>query len=157
MKNDVSFIIDSNMCLYEHQASYCPNMPLRGFLYFADLYKKHVRNVELSSNRRIMIPAPYYIVFSNGCEKKEEVIAMSIYEYNEEYVKKALYEDGMEAGYDKGMEAGYDKGKIDGVGEMLVKNVDAVIKNLQTDTKRACEILGTTVEKYEEAKNKLGK
>lgn len=149
MKNDVSFIIDSNMCLYEHQASYCPNMPLRGFLYFADLYKKHVRNVELSSNRRIMIPAPYYIVFSNGCEKKEEVIAMSIYEYNEEYVKKALYEDGMEAGY--------DKGKIDGVGEMLVKNVDAVIKNLQTDTKRACEILGTTVEKYEEAKNKLGK
>ena len=47
MKNDVSFIIDSNMCLFEHQSSYCPNMPLRGFLYFADLYKKHIRDVEL--------------------------------------------------------------------------------------------------------------
>ena len=35
MKNDVSFIIESNMCLYEHQSSYCPNMPLRGFFYFS--------------------------------------------------------------------------------------------------------------------------
>ena len=26
MKNDVSFVIDSNLCLYEHQSTCCPNM-----------------------------------------------------------------------------------------------------------------------------------
>lgn len=38
MKNDVSFLLDSRMNLYEHQSSYNPNMPLRGFFYFAKLY-----------------------------------------------------------------------------------------------------------------------
>ena len=32
MKNDLSFIIDSRLSLYEHQSTYNPNMPLR-FLY----------------------------------------------------------------------------------------------------------------------------
>lgn len=39
MRNDVSFVIDSSMSLYEHQSSYCPNMPLRGLLYFTDRIK----------------------------------------------------------------------------------------------------------------------
>ena len=39
-KNDVSFLIDKTLSLYEHQSSYNPNMPLRGFLYYADLYRK---------------------------------------------------------------------------------------------------------------------
>lgn len=30
MKNDISFIVGSDMCLYEHQSTVCPNMPLRG-------------------------------------------------------------------------------------------------------------------------------
>lgn len=32
MRNDISFLIDLDMNLYEHQSSYCPNMPLRGLL-----------------------------------------------------------------------------------------------------------------------------
>ena len=36
MKNDLSFIIDSRLSLFEHQSTYNPNMPLRGFLYFSD-------------------------------------------------------------------------------------------------------------------------
>ena len=36
---------------------------------------------------------------------------MSIYEYNEEYAKKANFEAGEEAGYAKGEEAGYVKGE----------------------------------------------
>lgn len=35
-------------------------------------------------------------------EQKAEVIAMSIYEYNEEYVRKTLFEDGKETGYNQG-------------------------------------------------------
>lgn len=72
MKNDVSFIIDYNMCLFEHQSTYCPNMPLRGFLYFADLYKKLIKDMDLSISRHIKIPTPHYVVFYNGSEKKEE-------------------------------------------------------------------------------------
>lgn len=39
-------------------------------------------------------------------EQKAEVIAMSIYEYNEEYVKRVLYEDGYDNGYNKGFSEG---------------------------------------------------
>ena len=38
-------------------------------------------------------------------EQKAEVIAMSIYEYNEEYVRKTLFEDGMEQGITQGVKA----------------------------------------------------
>ena len=182
MKNDLSFIIDSSMCLYEHQSSDCHNMHLRGLFYLTDLYKKQVKDVDLSVSRLIKIPTPHYVVFYNGqnnkkeeftlklseafedegdgcleltvrvininfgynqelfskcqslygyayfvaairqnlaamelrqavekavedcieknilreflIEQKAEVIAMSIYEYNEEYVRKTLFEDG---------------------------------------------------------------
>ena len=48
MKNDVSFILGTSLSLYEHQSSYNPNMPLRGFLYFADLYRKMIKDNEKS-------------------------------------------------------------------------------------------------------------
>lgn len=35
MKNDLSFIIGDEMNLYEHQSSFCPNLPLRGLFYFS--------------------------------------------------------------------------------------------------------------------------
>ena len=34
MKNDISFLVDSQMTLYEHQSTFNKNMPLRGLLYF---------------------------------------------------------------------------------------------------------------------------
>jgi len=42
MKNDLSFIIADIMNPYEQQSTHNPNMPLRGFLYFASLYENHV-------------------------------------------------------------------------------------------------------------------
>ena len=38
MKNDLSFIIDDTMNIYEHQSSVNPNMPVRMLLYAADVY-----------------------------------------------------------------------------------------------------------------------
>lgn len=84
MKNDISFVIDSDMCLFEHQSSYCPNMALRGFLYFADLYKKYVKDVDLSIRKKIMIPAPHYIVFYNGLERKEEEFTQKLSDFFED-------------------------------------------------------------------------
>ena len=68
-KNDVSFLIDKTLSLYEHQSSYNPNMPLRGFLYYADLYRKLIhRSERLYSKHLLKIPRPHYIVFYNGSE-----------------------------------------------------------------------------------------
>ena len=38
IKNDLSFVIDSRLSLYEHQSTYSPTLPLRLLLYLADLY-----------------------------------------------------------------------------------------------------------------------
>ena len=41
-KNDVSFLVDSQMTLFKHQSTVNPNMPLRGLLYFSQLYQKFI-------------------------------------------------------------------------------------------------------------------
>ena len=70
MKNDVSFLFDKTLSLYEHQSTYNPNMPLRGFLYFADLYRQLIKdNERIYSKSIVKIPAPRYIVFYNGDRK----------------------------------------------------------------------------------------
>ena len=38
MKNDISFLIDARLSLYEHQSTYSPNLPLRFLFYLSDLY-----------------------------------------------------------------------------------------------------------------------
>ena len=72
MKNDLSFIVDTNLFLYEHQSTYNPNMPLRDLLYIAAEYQKLVDNKSLYSPVLQKIPAPNFIVFYNGTEKKED-------------------------------------------------------------------------------------
>lgn len=39
IKNDVSFILGSELNLYEHQSTRNPNIALRGLFYLSDLYK----------------------------------------------------------------------------------------------------------------------
>ena len=80
-KNDVSFIFDSSLSLYEHQSTYNPNMPLRGLLYFADLYRKLIPDTErLYMSSLLKIPAPKYIVFYNGNSAKmpDDVIELKL-------------------------------------------------------------------------------
>ena len=47
MKNDLSFLIDMRLSLYEHQSTYNPNIPLRFLLYLSDLYSKLTRGMNL--------------------------------------------------------------------------------------------------------------
>lgn len=72
MKNDLAFIIDTGLFLYEHQSTYNPNMPLRDLLYISAEYQKLIDDRSLYSSRLQKIPAPNFIVFYNGTEKKEE-------------------------------------------------------------------------------------
>ena len=48
MKNDKSFMISSTMNLYEHQSTVNPNMPVRGLLYFAQLYDEYIKLHDLN-------------------------------------------------------------------------------------------------------------
>ncbi|RCH43709.1 hypothetical protein [Blautia obeum] len=72
MKNDLSFIVNMNLFLYEHQSTYNPNMPLRDLLYIAAEYQKLVDNKSLYSPVLQKIPAPNFVVFYNGTAKKED-------------------------------------------------------------------------------------
>ena len=76
MKDDLSFLIDSEMNLYEHQSTVNPNMPLRGLMYFAKLYQSYIagRKQMLYGSSIIKIPAPKFVVFYNGTTKQEDVI-----------------------------------------------------------------------------------
>ena len=69
MKNDLAFIIDTNLFLYEHQSTYNPNMPLRDLFYISSEYQKLVDHKSLYSSTLLKIPAPQFIVFYNGTEK----------------------------------------------------------------------------------------
>ena len=73
MKNDVSFLVDSEMNLYEQQSTHNPNMPLRGLMYFSQLYQVYLTkmNRSLLSSKLVRIPTPKFIVFYNGNEDEE--------------------------------------------------------------------------------------
>ena len=72
MKNDLAFIIATNLFLYEHQSTYNPNMPFRDLFYISSEYLKLVDHKSLYSSVLQKIPAPNFIVFYNGTEKKED-------------------------------------------------------------------------------------
>ena len=72
MKNDLAFIIDTDLFLYEHQSTYNPNMPLRDLFYISSEYQKLVDEKSLYSSVLQKIPAPQFIVFYNGTEKEKD-------------------------------------------------------------------------------------
>ena len=80
MKNDVSFLIDWNLNLFEHQSTYNPNMPLRGFMYMAASFKKYVElnRLDLYSSKLIRIPVPRYFVFYNGKRPLEDEVLLRL-------------------------------------------------------------------------------
>ncbi|EID84699.1 hypothetical protein MSI_18410 [Treponema sp. JC4] len=76
MKDDLSFLIDGEMNLFEHQSTVNPNMPLRGLMYFARLYQSYLagRKQMLYGSSQVKIPAPKFVVFYNGTTNQEDII-----------------------------------------------------------------------------------
>ena len=66
MKNDLAFILDMNLYLYEHQSTMNPNIPLRDLFYISAEYQKLVDKKSLYSSALQKIPNPHFIVFYNG-------------------------------------------------------------------------------------------
>ena len=83
MKNDLAFIVDMNLYLYEHQSTYNPNIPLRDLFYISSEYQKLVDKKSLYVSSIVKIPAPQFIVFYNGTRKvtdKQELKLSQMYE-----------------------------------------------------------------------------
>ena len=66
MKNDLSFLIDGRLSLYEHQSTYNPNLPLRFLIYISQLYAGMTRNENLYGTKVVQIPPPEFVIFYNG-------------------------------------------------------------------------------------------
>ncbi len=93
-KNDIAFLIDSELSLYEQQSSYNPNMPLRGMMYFADLYRQILsgRKKDLYSSTIVKIPTPKYVVFYNGESEKPDEMELKLSDAFENEGEKGAYE-----------------------------------------------------------------
>ena len=68
MNNDTSFLISDIMNIYEHQASYNPNMPLRMMEYAGKLYSGYLSKHKLNKygSTLLALPVPKLVVFYNG-------------------------------------------------------------------------------------------
>ncbi len=71
-KNDISFVFDFELMLYEHQSTVNPNMPLRDLIYVTRVLQGRIKDKNLYSQIRIQIPAPKFVVFYNGADFQPE-------------------------------------------------------------------------------------
>lgn len=75
MKNDVSFLVDSYLTLWEQQSTFNPNMPVRGLMYYGNLYNSyiHERALSIYGSKLIKLPTPKYVVFYNGTTNRDAI------------------------------------------------------------------------------------
>ena len=66
VKNDVSFLFQDSVSLYEHQSTMNPNLPLRDLFYVSDLLQEMTVDLNLYSSTILKIPNPHFVVFYNG-------------------------------------------------------------------------------------------
>lgn len=94
MKNDVAFIIYNDLSLYEHQSTYNPNMPIRGFMYAGQLYSKYIEQNDLNvySSMQQKLPSPHYYIFYNGTDKHKDVEELKLSDAFEKFEDYGKYE-----------------------------------------------------------------
>ena len=75
MKNDVSLLIDSYLTLWEQQSTYNPNMPVRGLMYYGNLYNSYIHNrgINIYGSGLVKLPTPKYVVFYNGTANRDSI------------------------------------------------------------------------------------
>ena len=80
MKNDVSFLINSELSLYEQQSTYNPNMPVRQLMYLGRQYDKYIKQTKqnMYGSKLMTLPVPRLVTFYNGIEDiPDEVLHLS--------------------------------------------------------------------------------
>ena len=92
LKNDISFLIDGRLSLYEHQSTYNPNLPLRFLLYIAKVYAGITKNSNLYGTKTVNIPAPEFVIFYNGEDVKPERLVLKLSDMYETKDREAKLE-----------------------------------------------------------------
>ncbi len=72
MKNDISFILDTTLSLYEHQSTINPNLPLRYLFYVSRQLAGQIREKDMYASWSVRIPFPVFVTFYNGKEPQPE-------------------------------------------------------------------------------------
>ena len=72
MENDLSFIIDMRLALYEQQSTVNPNLSLRFLMYIADIYSAYVKDMNIYSSKKLQIPLPSFVIFYNGVQSQPD-------------------------------------------------------------------------------------
>ena len=71
-KNDVSFVFDFTLSIYEHQSTVNQNMPLRDLIYVSKVLQGQMKDQDIYSSRQIKLPTPKFVVFYNGTDEQPE-------------------------------------------------------------------------------------
>ncbi len=71
-KNDLAFLIRTDLHLYEQQSTVNPNMPLRFLQYISEILEKDYITEKVYSKKRIKLPAPSFVIFYNGDDEQPE-------------------------------------------------------------------------------------
>lgn len=72
MKNDLSFIIDMRLALYEQQSTVNPNLPLRFLMYITDIYSAYTKDMNIYGSKKVQIPLPSFVIFYNGVKSQPD-------------------------------------------------------------------------------------
>ena len=72
VRNDSAFVLDSNLSIYEHQSTICPNMPVRCLIYFSNIIEKIVKGHNIYGRTLVKIPTPRFAIFYNGAVEQPE-------------------------------------------------------------------------------------
>ena len=78
MKNDLAFMLETNIYLYEHQSTINPNIPLRDLIYIGIEYQQYLNDKSLYSSKLQKIPAPKFMVFYNGTDAVDDRVELRL-------------------------------------------------------------------------------
>ena len=80
MKNDLAFMLETNIYLYEHQSTINPNIPLRDLIYIGIEYQQYLNDKSQYSSKLQKIPAPKFMVFYNGTDAVDDRVELRLSE-----------------------------------------------------------------------------
>ena len=72
MENDLSFIIDMRLALYEQQSTVNPNLPLRFLMYITDIYSAYTKDMNIYGSKKVQIPLPSFVIFYNDVKSQPD-------------------------------------------------------------------------------------
>ena len=78
-KNDISFVFDYELMLYEHQSSVNPNIPFRDLIYVTKVLQTITKDENLYGQTLVKLPTPRFVVFYNGTNEqpKQQILKLS--------------------------------------------------------------------------------